>query len=439
MQRDTGKGYRIATGAFGITALLAVSSLLGLLTSEGASAYRHDAATRALPSVASVPLPPAPRDTPVEDEEVNRIVMEVSSGDTLSTLFEGAGLGQTALLGMLEVPAFRRAGRNLRPGQRLEVTLDEEGEPSALAYHRGEGRTLHLERVDGAYQARTEAPAVERRPRFATGTIRDSLFAAASRAGLSDGLVMEMAGIFGWDIDFALDIRAGDEFAVLYEELWRNGEHVGDGAILAAEFTNQGRTVRAVRYTDADGRDNYYTPEGRSMRKTFMRSPVEFTRISSGFGNRKHPVLNRMRRHNGVDYAARSGTPIRATGEGRVIFAGRKGGYGHTLVLRHAGRYTTLYAHMSRFARGVHGGARVEQGQTIGYVGQSGLATGPHLHYEFRVNGVHRNPVTVDLPRAEPIDPAHRAAFEERAGPLLSRLDLLQRTRVAASESERGS
>ncbi|SFD74146.1 Murein DD-endopeptidase MepM and murein hydrolase activator NlpD, contain LysM domain [Thiohalospira halophila DSM 15071] len=437
MQRPGGKAKKVAGTGLALAGLVALSGLLGGLTSEGASAFRYEAASRALPDAAPAPLPPAP-EAATQEEEPRRIVMEVSPGDTLSTLFEGAGLGQSTLLAMLEVPAFRRAGRNLRPGQTLVVTLDQAGEPSALAYQRAEGETLHLKRDGGKYHARTETRAVERRQRFVTGTIRDSLFAAASRAGLREGLVMEMAGIFGWDIDFALDIREGDEFAVLYEELWRDGEHVGDGAILAAEFTNQGRTVRAVRYTDADGRNNYYTPDGRSMRKTFMRSPVEFTRISSSFGNRKHPVLNRMRRHNGVDYAARSGTPIRATGEGRVIFAGRKGGYGNTLVIRHAGRYTTLYAHMSGFARGVYGGARVEQGQTIGYVGQSGLATGPHLHYEFRVNGVHRNPVTVDLPRADPIDPAHRAAFEARAEPLLSRLDLLQRTRLAASESEGG-
>ncbi|MFW5910334.1 MAG: peptidoglycan DD-metalloendopeptidase family protein [Thiohalospira sp.] len=365
--------------------------------------------------------------------------MEVGTGDTLSTLFEGAGLGQKALLRMLKVPAFRRAGRDLRSGQTLVATLDDEGRPRALAYHRSEGETLHLEREGEGYQSRTEAAETERRQRFVAGTIRNSLFAAASRAGLSDGLVMEMVGIFGWDIDFALDIRRGDRFAILYEEIWRDGERIGDGNILAAEFTNQGRTVRTVRYADADGRNDYYTPDGRSMRKTFMRSPVEFTRISSGFGNRKHPVLNRMRRHNGVDYAARSGTPIRATGEGRVVFAGRKGGYGNTIVIRHAGRYTTLYAHMSGFARGVHGGAEVEQGQTIGYVGQSGLATGPHLHYEFRVNGAHRDPVTVDLPRADPIDPDHRDAFQDRAEPLLSRLDLLQRTRLATSGPDGGS
>jgi len=422
----------------GIAGLLAISSLLGLLASDGASAYRHEVAAQELPDAAPVSLPPAPADTP-DNDEPRRVIMEVSPGDTLSTLFEGAGLGQTPLLRMLEVPAFRRAGRALRPGQTLIVTLDEAGAPRALAYHRSEGETLHLEREGAGYQARTETKEAERRQRFVAGTIRDSLFASASRAGLSDGLVMEMVGIFGWDIDFALDIRRGDRFAILYEELWRDGERVGDGAILAAEFTNQGRTVRAVRYTDADGRNDYYTPDGRSMRKTFMRSPVEFTRISSGFGNRKHPILNRMRRHDGVDYAARSGTPIRATGEGRVVFAGRKGGYGNTLVIRHAGRYTTLYAHMSGFARGVYGGARVDQGQTIGYVGQSGLATGPHLHYEFRVNGVHRNPVTVDLPRADPIDPEHRAAFEARAEPLLSRMDLLQRTRLAASGTDGGS
>ena len=215
---------------------------------------------------------------------------------------------------------------------------------------------------------------------------------------------MELANIFGWDIDFALDIRAGDHFTVIYEERFLNGEKIGNGPILAAEFVNQGRSYKAIRYSDAGNRSDYYSPTGLSMRKAFLRTPVDFRRISSRFGKRKHPILNRMRMHTGVDYAASRGTPIRAAGDGKVIHKGRKGGYGRTVIIQHGGRYSTLYAHMNSYRRGVYTGKRVKQGQIIGYVGSSGRATGPHLHYEFRVNGVHRNPLTVKLPSAKPIN-----------------------------------
>ena len=240
--------------------------------------------------------------------------------------------------------------------------------------------------------------------------------------------------MFGWDVDFALDIRKGDSFSLLFEQHYLDGEKLRDGKILAAEFTNQGNKYRAILFTDPEGNSQYYSEDGKSMRKAFLRSPVDFRRISSTFQRERfHPVLGKKRPHRGVDYAAASGTPIKAAGDGKVIFRGVKGGYGNTVVLQHGSNITTLYAHMSRFRKGVTSGSRVKQGQTIGYVGKSGLATGPHLHYEFRINGVHRNPLTVKLPDAAPIQAKYKAEFMEQSRQLLAQLDLFKRVQVAST------
>ncbi len=248
---------------------------------------------------------------------------------------------------------------------------------------------------------------------------------------------MELAAIFGWDVDFALDIRAGDSFTVVYEELYLNGEKLRDGDILAAEFNNRGKRYRAIRYQDPRGRTEYYSPDGKNMRKAFLRTPVAFTRISSRFSlGRKHPILHHIRAHKGVDYAAPRGTPIKATGDGKIVFRGRKGGYGNTIIIQHGGRYSTLYAHMSRFARSLRTGRRVRQGQVIGYVGSTGLATGPHLHYEFRINGAHHNPLTVRLPDASPLPRKYRRNFKASTAPYLAQLDLLKRNMLAMKNTD---
>jgi murein DD-endopeptidase MepM/ murein hydrolase activator NlpD len=234
---------------------------------------------------------------------------------------------------------------------------------------------------------------------------------------------MDMAGIFEWDIDFIQDVREGDRFTVIYEELWRDGVKLRDGEIIAAEFVNQGKSFRAARFRDETGRSGYFTADGRSVRKAFIRAPLNFTRVSSNFNpSRRHPVLNTIRAHRGVDYAAPSGTPIRAAGDGKVLFRGVQGGYGNTIILQHGGNITTLYGHMSRFGS-AREGARVSQGDVIGYVGKSGLATGPHLHYEYRVNGVHRNPRTVALPPADPVPAERQAEFQSETEPLWRQLD----------------
>jgi murein DD-endopeptidase MepM/ murein hydrolase activator NlpD len=231
--------------------------------------------------------------------------------------------------------------------------------------------------------------------------------------------------IFGWDIDFALDIQPGDEFNVVYEKQYRNNEYIGDGRILAAEFINAGHVFRAIRFDSPDGEvGNYFTPEGRSMHKQFLRAPVDFTRISSGFNlARLHPILNRIRAHKGVDYAAATGTPIKAAGDGKVSFQGVQNGYGNVVILDHGAGITTLYGHMSRFTKGLRNGERVKQGETIGYVGMTGAATGPHLHYEYRINGGYKDPRTVPLPNAEPIPPAYAADFRHQADLMMTGLD----------------
>jgi murein DD-endopeptidase MepM/ murein hydrolase activator NlpD len=248
-------------------------------------------------------------------------------------------------------------------------------------------------------------------------------------------MIMQLAHIFGWDIDFALNIRNGDSFSVIYQEDYLNGKKLNDGPILAAEFINQGHVYRAIRYTDPTGNSDYYDPSGKSMRKAFLRTPVEFTRISSGFTmGRFHPILNKIRAHKGVDYAAPTGTPIKATGDGKITFRGRKGGYGNVVILQHGARYSTLYGHMSKFRGGLAVGSRVRQGQVIGYVGMTGLATGPHLHYEFRIDGVHRDPLRVKLPGAEPLGNKYRDDFNSKAKALIAKLDLIRDVQVAATE-----
>jgi murein DD-endopeptidase MepM/ murein hydrolase activator NlpD len=256
----------------------------------------------------------------------------------------------------------------------------------------------------------------------AQGTIRSTLEAAGRSAGLSSDVMEQLAQIFAWDIDFATDLHSGDRFTVVYER----GGFDGSDEIVAAEFTNEGRTHRAVRYIDQQGNTGYYTPEGMSLQKSFLSTPVDYARISSHFDlNRRHPILNRIRAHKGVDYAARTGTPIKATGNGEVTFLGRKGGYGQVVIISHGEHYETLYAHLSDFKNGIQNGSHVRQGEVIGYVGQTGLATGPHLHYEFRVDGEHRNPLTVtaQLSRSLPGNSASMTDFKMQAQRTLAQLN----------------
>tara|TARA_R110002050_G_scaffold9504_1_gene33383 strand:- start:545461 stop:547020 length:1560 start_codon:yes stop_codon:yes gene_type:complete len=363
----------------------------------------------------------------------------VKSGDNLSLIFQSAGLGATDTHNIAQLGDDIKPLLNLKPGQVIRFGFDHGQDPKTLQQLQlqlSPIETLEIKLTEKGYKTNLVTREVEKRQTHASGTIESSLFEAGIAANLSDSLVMELAYIFGWDIDFALDLRQGDNFTVVYEEDYLDGDKIADGKILAAEFTNHGNTYRAIRYTDSKGSSHYYTPKGDSMRKAFSRTPVHFSRISSKFNpNRKHPILKTSRPHQGVDYAAAIGTPILATGDGKVDFVGNKGGYGRTVILSHNGKYTTLYAHMSKFKKGVNRGSRVKQGDVIGYLGMSGLATGPHLHYEFRINGVHRNPLTVVLPKAEALPKKYRNDFEQQSRPLLAQLENLSKIHLALNDN----
>lgn len=358
---------------------------------------------------------------------------KVKPGDNLARLFDRAGIKAQQLDEMMNSGKDVKQLTRIFPNDTLRILSDNDGNLQALRYEIDHENYLMVERKHGALEANTYKHDIETRQAHASGEIDSSLFLAAQEAGISQSVIMELAGIFGWDIDFVLDIRKGDHFTVLYEEIYRNGEKIKDGDILAAEFVNKGKSYQAVRYTNPENHQSeYFTPDGKSMRKAFLRSPVNFTRISSGFTtSRYHPVLHKFRSHKGVDYAAKRGTPIRASGDGKVIHKGRKGGYGRTIIIQHGTKYSTLYAHLNGYNRKLRVGSKVKQGQTIGYLGSSGLATGPHLHYEFRVNGVHRNPLTVKLPIAKPVPKRYLADFELMTAPVLAQLDLLTRTQLA--------
>lgn len=381
-----------------------------------------------LPGEASGPLPPPP--SPSTRQEAAAHALTVSRGDTLSGIFKRYDI-------LRDLPAVMKSGapahalNRIRPGDSLSLVI-EHGRLQRLHFQPNNGAELNIDRTPDGLRTSVVQHSYEHRLFHAGGSIQNSLFLDGQRAGLSDRLIMQLAEIFGWDIDFALDLRPGDHFTVVYDTLYENGVRVREGDIVAAEFVNQGHSFRAVRYTDPNGRTDYYSPDGHSLRKAFLRTPVQFSRISSRFNlHRKHPILNRVRAHKGVDYAAPVGTPVRAAGDGKVVYKGWRGGYGRFIVLQHGQRYSTAYGHLSRFAAKLRNGARVRQGQIIGYVGQSGLATGPHLHYEFRINGRHRNPLKVELPAAKPLEARYVADFESKALPLLAQVDTYRRASLS--------
>jgi murein DD-endopeptidase MepM/ murein hydrolase activator NlpD len=376
------------------------------------------------PTIEVDPAPDLVSAPPQEAAEPPGIILDllVKRGDTLEVLFRRNGLSLTDLAAMVALPDASGALKLLKPGDRLEIS-HRDGQVLSLRREIDDIKVLSIARQESGFAANTIQREVDIRVTGAHGEITSSLFEAGNDAGIADRTTMDMAGIFEWDIDFIQDVREGDTFTVIYEELWRDGVKLRDGEIVAAEFVNQGKSFRAARFRDEAGRAGYFTPEGRSVRKAFLRAPLNFTRISSNFNpNRQHPVLNTIRAHRGVDYAAPTGTQIRASGDGKVLFRGVQGGYGNTIVLQHGGNITTLYGHLSRFGN-ARAGARVNQGDVIGYVGRSGLATGPHLHYEYRVNGAHRNPRTVSLPPADPIPAEQQTAFQAATEPLWRQLD----------------
>lgn len=365
--------------------------------------------------------------------------LTVRSGESLARIFQREGISARALAALMASGTLAKRLADLRPGDQLELR-EENGTLLGFRFRPSRLETLTFSR-DSADASRFEAAQELRSPtvteRTAQVVIEDALFLAAQKANLDDRLALTLAEIFQWDIDFVLDIRKGDRFELLYEEQSLDGDVIGTGAILAARFVNRGEIFEAVRYEDPAGNSSYYTPEGRSLRKAFLRAPVQFTRISSNFNlRRKHPLWNTARPHRGIDYAAPTGTPVVAAGDGKVVKATRNAPSGNYVVLQHGERYQTKYLHLSRFAKGLKAGQRVKQGQVIGYVGSTGWATGPHLHYEFLVRGAHQNPRTVALPKADPIAPEAKADFTRLALARLAALPSAQRLALHGAKPE---
>lgn len=421
-----------------VAATLALAGLLGfaLLVPETGSSVPNQMASfeLALPERTE----PAPDTILPSQPDQQWQELTIRSGDTLGNLLRDHGVPASQVHALVSADPILKQLANLRAGQTLRIAVDEHGTLHAIEQLISRVESLRGTLADGAWQAEHIKRDYERQVSYAEAVIEDSLFLAGMQAGMTDNLIMQLANIFAWDIDFILDIRRGDHFRLLYEELLLDGEKVGDGNILMAEFWNRDRKVTAFRFETENGQVEYLDAQGNSMRREFIRTPVEFARISSRFNpNRRHPVLNTIRAHRGVDYAAPSGTPIRAAGDGRVEFVGKKGGYGNVVIIRHGQAYSTLYAHMRSFARGMRSGTRVKQGQTIGYVGMTGLASGPHLHYEFLVNGVHRDPLTVKLPKAQGIPEGERKAFLVHANRLRNQLALYSDASTLAANDSR--
>jgi murein DD-endopeptidase MepM/ murein hydrolase activator NlpD len=403
--------------AFGITPDTALDTV----------AVRH--VSRALP-IPAIALSAAAEDHYWREERVQR-------GDTIGSLLARAAVDDPAAMEFLRTDPSARALYQLRPGRALKVATDDDGRLAGLRFLAGNGEILSVGRSAQGFTTQREAAPADTRVTMRAGEIETSLFAAADAADLPDAITLALADVFEGDIDFYHDLRRGDRFIVLYETRYVDGEPAGTGRILAAEFVNRGVAVHAFLWQAPDGSEGYYDETGRSSRKSFLRSPMEFSRITSGFTQaRFHPIMHTMRAHRGTDFAAPMGTPVRATADGVVTVAGEQNGYGNVVILQHDGRYTTVYAHLSRFAEDIRGGARIRQGDTLGYVGQTGWATGPHLHYELRVDGEPQDALTAALPMATPVSDDQRPAFAAGIAPLAGELAVVRAlpdVRVAAN------
>jgi len=392
-------------------------------------------------------------DTPLEDIPVQRIVLDlplpnipqtndaniilwqqerIQRNDSVASLLARLKINSEDKSGFLHDARNIKTMRRLVPGKTIHAQTTAAGELLALRYFPGGSEQLLVEKTDGTFKENKSQFNIETHIKMKSGVIRSSLFAATDGANVPDSVAIQIAEIFASDIDFHRDLRKEDRFKVVYELRYSNGEPTGAGRVLAVEFINKGKTYQAVYFEANDKERGYYTPDGKNLRRAFLRSPLKFSRISSGFTrSRYHPVLKKWRAHKGVDYAARRGTPVRATANGTVAVSTRQRGYGKLIILKHRGRYSTAYAHLSAFAKGLRKGKRVNQGDIIGYVGSTGLATGPHLHYEFRINGVQRNPLRVVMPAAIPLAAKNVPAFNKNTKPLMARLNMLRDTNLA--------
>jgi murein DD-endopeptidase MepM/ murein hydrolase activator NlpD len=356
----------------------------------------------------------------------------IQRGDTIAELLLRLNVEDSAASDYLRKSKATESLRRLPVGKEVQVETDANGALLALRYLNNDANQIVVEKNGNGFQARTLPSVTEKRVQIRTGEIKTNLFAATDEVGLPDPAANQLSDIFGGDVDFHRDLRKGDKFTVIYEMNYINGEPSRTGRIISAEFVNHGHAFRAAYFQTTEFTGDYYSPDGKSMHKAFLRSPIEFSRVSSGFSkSRFHPILNKWRSHKGVDYAAPMGTKVKVTSDGVVSFVGRQGGYGNVVIINHQGHFSTVYGHLSRFAGGIHAGQRVGQGQIVGYVGMTGLATGPHLHYEFRMNGIQRDPLKVALPDGKPISESQKTAFADRTRDLFGQLDTFRNTRIA--------
>ncbi len=384
--------------------------------------------------VASTVQPDSVESTGTSSKPLNKMSITLREGETIATLFNRLKIDHSELHSMITAHPRNKILTHIRAGDRIQVVYDDQHSVHELSYRPNLTTQLTIRRAVEGFDSNLTSVQLDHRQAYTHAVIKNSLFASGKRQQIAGHLLKELVEIFQWDIDFAKNIRSGDSFSILYDESYLDGQKVGTGHIAAAEFTNQGRTYRAIRFIDPKGHVDFYTPNGMSMKKQFTRTPVRFTRISSTFSlGRWHPILHRLRRHQGVDYAAPSGTPIKSTANGQVVFKGRKGGYGNVMIIQHGRQYSTLYGHMKAFAKGLNVGSRVQQGQLIGYVGMSGLATGPHLHYEFLINGVHRDPLTVKLPIGSPVPYAYKNQFRAHVNRMLAHMQTHQQVEYASA------
>jgi len=414
------------------TAFAAASIVGGLTSASAPSTQARGEISQPQSAAISEALKPDNLAPPPEVHYTH--VEEVRSGDNLSNIFKRQALSAGVLHRVLQSGPLADRLKHIFPGHRLTFITTENNQLVRLEYSPGPLETLQFDRDGENYVAKAVNREPQRLTTYKHGYIDHSLFVASQRAGLADDVTMRLAQIFQWDIDFVLDIRKGDEFHVLFEELYLGEKFIGYGDILAAEFLNQKDSYRAIYYKNEKGDGHYFNPQGDSMRKAFLRAPVSFSRISSNFNlRRKHPLFKTTRPHRGIDYAAPQGTPIMASGDGRIAEIGKNNSNGNYIVLQHGEQFITKYLHMSKFARNMKKGTRVKQGQTIGYVGRTGYATGPHLHYEFLVNGTHRNPRTVTLPNAQPVPAGERDRFAQQTQPYLALLKSFQEQQQLAA------
>jgi len=404
------------------TALL-ITFLSGIIMPVWASAMRPLPAPE-LHTVLPLALPkfnesdaPAPT---VADWQVVR----VQPGQTLSDIFDGRGLSMTDLQTVMDAAGKTDSTlQSIRPGDEFDFLIGRDGQLQAFRFDKDDATRATVRFDAGKPVLTLQARAIEQRVHMAHAVIQSSLFGAGAKAGLNEGMIVKLADVFKYDIDFLKDIRSGDSFTVIYDDVYRDGAYDHPGDIIAAEFFNRGHRYTAYRFKEPDGSYNYYSEDGRPLRKSLLRTPVAFTRISSRFSlARKHPILGYTRAHKGVDYAAPTGTPIHAAGDGVIVYRGWEHGFGNFVLIKHNAEYSTAYAHMSRFEPGEHVGTHVRQGEVIGFVGMTGLATGPHLHYEVRVYGKQENPLTVTMPKPQPLPPKLLAQFKQQMQPMLARL-----------------